>query len=216
MSKIRSQVRKISAYCFASISVTGSLSSWQFPPDSSPLDNISIRTVPPPGSSLPTIPPQIPSTIPACLCWNNFVHEWFHNALRSSIISTQSYLWRLFKALNQELEFSVMINSQLLRGENPNKKQSYKFSGSKIKRHMKIPLITLTFKKILRKNFLYSVRFFPSCSHFPKFYNKCPKINIIDCLYVMFMLKLTNKFIVLHTWIVSQAKFFTSMSVFKL
>ena len=65
-------------------------------------------------------------------------------------------------------------------------------------------------KKIPRKNFLDSVRFFPaeyeyksrffpSRPDFPKFYDKGLNINKIGCLQVVFMLKLTNKINVLPT-----------------
>ena len=73
-------------------------------------------------------------------------------------------------------------------------------------------------KKISMINFQYSVSFSPAeyeyTSHFfasrpdfPKFYNKGLKINKIGCLEVVFMLKLNNKFDVLHTWSVSQVYF---------
>ena len=48
-----------------------------------------------------------------------------------------------------------------------------------------------------------------------KFYDKGLKINKMGCLKVVFMLKLTNKINVLHTWSVSQEIFFTLMSNFK-
>ena len=71
-------------------------------------------------------------------------------------------------------------------------------------------LNTLASKKIFpRINFQYLARFsppeyqcenhfFPSRPDLPKFYDKDIKINKMGCLYVVIMLKLTNKFNALH------------------
>ena len=62
----------------------------------------------------------------------------------------------------------------------------------------------------------YENRFFPSSTDFPKLYDKGLKINKSGWLYVAFMLKLTNKFIILHAWSVFQGILFTLMYNFKL
>ena len=68
---------------------------------------------------------------------NNAV-EGFHNALRSSITSSHPNLWRLLKALKQELEYSAMKHTQLLRGDMPSKKKAYQIVDTKIKRQLEI------------------------------------------------------------------------------
>ena len=52
--------------------------------------------------------------------------------------STRSNQWRLLRALKQEIEFSAIKNALLLRGNNPNKNNSYQIVESKNKRQLKI------------------------------------------------------------------------------
>ena len=85
-----------------------------------------------------TVTPHISSTILACLYRNNFYHDGFHNALVFFNTSTNSDLWRLFKELKYELVFSALKNTQLFRGDIPNKKTFYQIADSKIKRKLKI------------------------------------------------------------------------------
>ena len=66
---------------------------------------------------------------------------------------------------------------------------------------------------LLKTNIKY---FFLSCQDFPKFYDKGLRFNRINCSLVVFMKKLTNKFIFLHTWSVSQGILFTLIYNFKL
>ena len=58
--------------------------------------------------------------------------------MRSFVASTNPNLLGLFRALKLELEFSAMKNTQLLQGDNHNKKKTYQTADSKIKRPLRI------------------------------------------------------------------------------
>ena len=58
--------------------------------------------------------------------------------MRYSITSTHPSLLRLYKALEQEIDLSVMKNTQLLQGDDPKKNQCYQIAESKFKHRLKI------------------------------------------------------------------------------
>ena len=134
----------------------------------------------------------------------------------------RSYFW---KALNETslLTFTVL---NIYKQFQINLKQYTTFLLKYLKTPVNISITELQ-KKIPTINIQHSVsfspaeydfgsHFFPSRHYFRIYYDKGQKINIIGCIYVMSMLKLTNNFNVLHTWDVSIGTLFYLMYIFKL